>query len=308
MPDLHVVQNMPLLGRRLRLAGRLDVAIDWWMALFILGVVVVPSACFLSTVPFHPSLVGYYTTLGALLYSGILLAMACSSVLFLVITVVCDPGFVFPAGWSARRSDNVQSMEREFDPALDVHYCRVCQLFVERYDHHCGIVGACVGRRNMWSFVMFCSSVAVMCALSVPASICFLGMNMILPTSFAAVTIHGVLQLFSTDIVKVFIALFGAFYGGGYCAMLAVVYWRYVLSDTHSLAKRRRLRLNGSRFECGGNEDAQQANFHVAHEAKDFSWLPHGAVNWRAVREVFVEYRRMELTATALGREVHDGR
>ena len=133
-------------------------------------------------------------------------------------------------------------------------------------------------------------------------------MNMILPTSFAAVTIHGVLQLFSTDIVKVFIALFGAFYGGGYCAMLAVVYWRYVLSDTHSLAKRRRLRLNGSRFECGGNEDAQQANFHVAHEAKDFSCLPHGAVNWRAVREVFVEYRRMELTATALGREVHDGR
>ena len=291
MPDLHVVQNMPLLGRRLRLAGRLDVAIDWWMALFILGVVVVPSACFLSTVPFHPSLVGYYTTLGALLYSGILLAMACSSVLFLVITVVCDPGFVFPAGWSARRSDSVQSMEREFDPALDVHYCRVCQLFVEGFDHHCRVIGACIGKRNMWSFLLFCSSGAVMGALLAPFTVSLLWNRAQLPRSLPT-TIPQLAQLVSIDVICALFVLASDVYGGGYCAGLCFLYWRRVFNDEHTVCRRK-----------GGREKQIQASRRDTH--KGFSLCPTGIheASWKVVREVFAEYRTMELAAGAIDRE-----
>ena len=296
MPDITTIMNMPLRGRRQTLFGY-DVAIDWWMSIFILGVVVVPSSCFLSTVPFHPSLLQYYGFAIAVLYAGTLLFLALTSVVFLFMTVLCDPGFVFPAvGWASRRQETIPSMELEFEPELEVHYCRVCQLFVERYDHHCGIIGACVGKRNMWCFILFCSSVAVMCALSVPASLVFLGINMILPTSVPT-SLHVVLDLFPFPVIKTFVALFGAFYGGGYCAMLAVVYWRYVMSDTHSLVKRRR----DQQSRIGQQHDPQNPHLHMG---KDFSCCPRGGIQWRAVREVFSEYRTMELTATALHREL----
>ncbi len=224
------------MGNRTTLLG-LNVAVDWWMGLFIGGVVVVPSTCFLTTVPHHPALVGIYGASFAYLYAGLEMCLAVASVVLLCATVFCDPGFVFPERWALRRHDMLLTMEQEFDPAMDVHFCPVCLLFLSRYDHHCPILGACIGKRNLWSFVLFCTSVSVMCILSVPATITFLVQTVQLPSSVPSV--EHVLLLVSFDLLKALFALGGAFYGGGYCTVLAITYWVHIFNNQHSYARRR---------------------------------------------------------------------
>jgi hypothetical protein len=300
MRERILLAELPAMGNRTLLCGgRLNVAVDWWMGLFIGGVVVVPSACFLSTVPFHPSMVALYGPVFAFLYAATLLTLSASCVVLLSMTVLCDPGFVFPSRWSARRPDNVPLMEKEFDPSEEVHFCPVCLLFLARYDHHCGIVGACIGRRNYWSFVLFCTAVAVMCGLSLPASIAFLAMHLEIPTASASVAFLW--RLFSFDVAKTLVAVGGAFYGGGYCCLLSCQYWCHILSNTHSHARRRQAFAD----EQARRLSAEALGPQPPPAKKNFSCMRSwrlGCADRRAFREVFSEHRSMELTGTALQR------
>ena len=254
-------------------------------------VILLTSYCFMSTIAhdsFYLEVLGFT---GGHVYACLYLIIAGFALVLMVITVVCDPGFVFPAGWSARRSDSVQSMEREFDPALDVHYCRVCQLFVEGFDHHCRVIGACIGKRNMWSFLLFCSSGAVMGALLAPFTVSLLWNRAQLPRSLPT-TIPQLAQLVSIDVICALFVLASAVYGGGYCAGLCFLYWRRVFNDEHTVCRRK-----------GGREKQIQASRRDTH--KGFSLCPTGIheASWKVVREVFAEYRTMELAAGAIDRE-----
>uniref|UniRef100_A0A0A9ZA29 Palmitoyltransferase n=1 Tax=Lygus hesperus TaxID=30085 RepID=A0A0A9ZA29_LYGHE len=42
-------------------------------------------------------------------------------------------------------------------------HCRECDVCVEESDHHCGIVGCCVGRRNFRFFTGFFVFLTLMC-------------------------------------------------------------------------------------------------------------------------------------------------
>jgi hypothetical protein len=45
----------------------------------------------------------------------------------------------------------------------DVHYCPVCCVSVEGFDHHCGVIGACIGQGTMACFICFLLGVAFTC-------------------------------------------------------------------------------------------------------------------------------------------------
>jgi hypothetical protein len=49
-----------------------------------------------------------------------------------------------------------------------VHFCVVCRTHVLGYDHHCQILGACVGRGTFATFLLFMCSVALLCVAGLP--------------------------------------------------------------------------------------------------------------------------------------------
>ena len=56
-----------------------------------------------------------------------------------------------------------QGAQMPEEEELDVHLCPVCQVHVEMFDHHCGIIGACIGRFNMSTFILFLSFACMLC-------------------------------------------------------------------------------------------------------------------------------------------------
>jgi hypothetical protein len=295
------VTDIPLLGRRATLPGGLNVAADWWVGLVIFMVVVVPSACFLSTVPLDAALTAFYGEWFARLYAVLVLVMSLASIALLGTTVLCDPGFVFPPRWAARRPDLVAPMGKEFDAAQEVHFCPVCMLFVAGYDHHCGILGACIGRRNMWSFVLFNTAVAILSALSLPGSVAFLAAHLTLPTTVSNVSLVHVLQLFSLGVAKALVAVGGAVHGGGYCTLLSVVYWRHILRGTDSHARRR----GASAVQDASVVEVLSSVPATSVQRKDFSVCRGCCVfDRKAVREVLAQARAVELSGTVLQRGI----
>ena len=188
-----------------------------------------------------------------------------------------------------RRPDMLLSMEKEFDPAMDVHFCPVCLLFLSRYDHHCPILGACIGKRNLWTFVLFCTYVAMTCTLVVPGTIVFLFKTVHRPLD--APSVEYVSTLLSVGLLKALVVLAVSFFGGGYCAGLSFIYWWRVFNNQHSHASR--LRAYTAELEASGG---------VVPRPKP--WLSASCcpqrLDWRAVREMLSEHKGMQLTQTVL--------
>jgi hypothetical protein len=53
-------------------------------------------------------------------------------------------------------------------------HCPICNNCVERYDHHCGLIGACIGRDNYRPFVQFLAAALLLSAWVVASSVLLL--------------------------------------------------------------------------------------------------------------------------------------
>lgn len=142
--------------RRKRFFG-LDVARDYYIgaALFVLIPLLVLQ--FFSTVFFsEPAyrLLAYAYVPHAFFFCCVLV-IAVEILLFLVMSV--DPGFV-----------------REGEGSPLAHTCRICRLSVEEFDHHCGFLGACVGRNTMQYFLALLLAVLLMCVTGLVFTLTFL--------------------------------------------------------------------------------------------------------------------------------------
>lgn len=279
------MSSPPPMGQRTVICGW-NVAVDFYMGIMIFFVLLIPTCLFTTTVPLHDSMVALYGTTFGWVYLFTLLTLSAVSFCCLFITLLCDPGFVFPVSWAstapqgARASADViaEIIANEFDPDMCVEHCRVCHLYVDRFDHHCGILGACIGRRNLWSFVSFCSSVALLSLLAIPGSITFVYLNFKFPES---VNYHQFLRMFPFDILCAASGGFASLYGGLYCFILAVHYVWLIWINEHSATQRRQRR----------NESISQT-------------LRTAKGGWRMMAAAFWELRRMERTQIAIEREL----
>ncbi|EAN84524.1 putative palmitoyl acyltransferase 4 [Trypanosoma cruzi] len=116
-------------------------------------------------------------------------------VLFMVLLVCCvytDPGFVRPAYLETNGSHmgeltlkeieakqresrwemvNGQPEERKWCSTCEIYrpvraaHCYLCGLCVHDHDHHCSVIGVCVGRRNVRVFLFFVINTALLALL-----------------------------------------------------------------------------------------------------------------------------------------------
>lgn len=95
------------------------------------------------------------------LMQGVGVPCAFLSPVFAYLTVVADPGVLEPKPHNPfPRSDYISSdackvcaAERGAGNCLRAHHCRVCDHCVAEFDHHCGVVGVCIGRGNRKHFI-----------------------------------------------------------------------------------------------------------------------------------------------------------
>jgi hypothetical protein len=117
----------------------------------------------------------------------------------------------------------------------DVHMCPICGFRVRGFDHHCGIIGACIGRGTMPLFILFLASTAALLACGMWASIPTMGLLLL----------HGHLLLFPPLITVGITCVFNifAFYLGAYTAFLACFYTSLGFRGDFSLGRRRRAKF-----------------------------------------------------------------
>ena len=97
-----------------------------------------------------------------------------------------DPGRVFPGTRFRREFRGAESdpgtqnlaqrscdvCDIEFPEHRDIKHCRECGYCVEGFDHHCGVIGTCIGKRNRLYFVFILGLGAVGHTLAAVVTYC----------------------------------------------------------------------------------------------------------------------------------------
>ena len=175
----EAAMRKPLIGNMRRRCGCCLHAKDFNASLVLTAVIFVPFAVFVTSVP--PDGV-WWPVIPAVVLFALTEAM-------LFCAVSLDPGIVPPASATkdlAKPGDSrkivVDTIEfrqevcrtcRVWRPPRSGH-CAHCDNCVRDYDHHCGVLGSCVGERTFRFFAMFTQCVALLCAFVVGCCLYFL--------------------------------------------------------------------------------------------------------------------------------------
>jgi hypothetical protein len=212
---------------------RVNVVRDWFIApliaLLIIGpaflvvLSVWPSEAFWAFAAAHPA-VPFATLILSMLLVGIL-AVVC-----LAATVLGDPGLLVATASVCER--HATDACRDEDEA---HYCRLCCTTIYKFDHHCGVIGACIGGRNMWSFIAFLGFGAIYSLIGLPVVASFAYTQL---KAVDALTFHAVWSHVSISLMLCGMSCMAALHGGSYCALMFVVYVLHVVRGTDTVARR----------------------------------------------------------------------
>eukprot|EP01060_Flectonema_neradi_P040231 TRINITY_DN9092_c0_g1_i1.p1 TRINITY_DN9092_c0_g1~~TRINITY_DN9092_c0_g1_i1.p1 ORF type:complete len:358 (+),score=22.17 TRINITY_DN9092_c0_g1_i1:72-1145(+) len=100
---------------------------------------------------------------------GMILIFSTLSLIFLIGTLITEPGIIprrpGETGKDLRIVDSHGERVQKWCTTCCIHmperasHCRQCDACICKFDHHCYIIGACIGERNFRLFVLFCISV-----------------------------------------------------------------------------------------------------------------------------------------------------
>lgn len=230
-----------LVGTRIRYPPlRFDASPDFFVSIGLTVVVVVAATVTLCLVA---QTTGWISSISMPVMTVVIL-LAALVLIALWATVLGDPGLVTELPDDVQGVDVVEVKDFLQRPEMSDHdtcACRVCGVLVRGFDHHCGVIGACIGERNMWSFILFLSSTAVLCLIGAIVHTLML---------YAAFPSHVRELEHLKPMVSLRVALSGAcsllcVYGGSYCFILSIVYTSYVCQGQDSWGKRWAPRYDG---------------------------------------------------------------
>jgi hypothetical protein len=211
---------------------RINVARDFFVGLSIALVVVLPmffvifvarsSSLFIALAAEHPN-VPYSMLMAVFVVFGLVALVS------LAATLLGDPGLL---ATPTMHPDGTVEEHREEDEA---HYCRACCAYIAKYDHHCGVVGACIGGRTMWSFILFLGSAGMFAAVGMVIVLSFLYAQL---RGIESLSIHQVSSHMTPTALATCACVVAAFQGGLYATLMCGVYIVHVIRGTDSVARR----------------------------------------------------------------------
>lgn len=163
------------------------------------------------------------------------LFLCISAVALLFLLLVADPGFVeVPTALSCR--------------------CSHCGTDVDDFDHHCGAVGACIGKGNMCYFILFLLFAALLCVLGAVQNAAFVAATVrahIRDTDLSRTSIAALIKTVFTElrlprILCLLMLSLAAVNGGGVCTFLSLRYTYLAYKGLSSVRRRRRFDVSGS--------------------------------------------------------------
>ncbi|KAH9577274.1 Palmitoyltransferase [Trypanosoma melophagium] len=223
-----------MVARRVLLLGRLNVARDYHPGIVIILAIPIGTIVFFRFILFNALLLQHVSYNYLLLCTFLTLLFSISSELMMLGLFFCDPGF------TTDTNDEIS------------HYCPVCCLYVRDFDHHCGIVGACIGGKNMGFFLFFLITVGCLMWLLVFFSgmLLWFFVKETTPEGPIINTLMVILtkEWWMSSLIKPFLAFSCALscYGASFTSGLGVLYWVYLFRGIYSLERRRRSSLRGN--------------------------------------------------------------